>query len=109
MSYSQVSKPPLPNNFLNMTIKPKISASKQFSAVLSQVISKNQVNVVLANETTIKSKFRKNKTAFEEVKDTDTAETETESLTKSIKRIEQKIITIAELERQNKLGKIEQK
>ena len=100
------------NNFIRMeqvqgksSYKATAPASDQFSNLLNQVVSRNQVHVIQGNQGTQETAFRKQKEVVEtgsKMRPED--DEENESVYKTVQKIEKRLIALARLERQMMAG-----
>lgn len=80
------------------------AASTHFSQMLSSVVSRQMVNVVQAQDKILKSVFQEKKSIIETGEGMQEEDEENESIYKTVRKIETKLIKLARLERQMMAG-----
>lgn len=78
--------------------------SQQFAGMLGDVISRNQVIAISANDAANQQAFRKQKDVIEDGKNTRPEEDENETALQTVRKIEKRLIALARLERQMMAG-----
>ena len=81
------------------------AASDQFSAMLQSVVSRNQVHMIQPNQGAMSQSFQKQKEEIEDGKNMKAEDEEgEESVYKTVKKIEKRLVALARLERQMMAG-----
>ena len=84
--------------------KSNVQVSEAFSKTLNSVVGQELAIAVKANEEINKSNYRKNKDLIEKGQALEKPETEDESIYKTVKQIENRLIKLARLERKMLAG-----
>jgi hypothetical protein len=87
-----------------LSYEAKTTASVSFAATLNTVVSREMINAVQANENPNNVQFRKKKDIVEDGDNMVPEDEENESIYKTVKKIEKRLIALSRLERQMMAG-----